>query len=645
MSDASDSGSGGSPTADVSGVGTAIPSEPVASEVSRRFDWQECGKLETIPVDELVDSMFTPDGKRLVALFSDGSVLTFDLSTDSPLAPGRLRPAGDQPVSAIAVSPDGTLLAEVSDSILLRRMSDGSVAREFEPADPECWGTHVVFSSSGDRFAVYGGESEGCVFQVSDGNLLLRLLPNLGSAAFHGRVILATGCDDNDQYFCAFNAGDGLALRTMGIEAMAVSRISRPVISPAGDSIATAAVLRPRPDDDIEDVWAIWNTTDGSLRFSIADPNANSSDYGDPLFSQTGEFVLLGNGVYRSDDGRRVHESVVETPGTLLAHPKTLSLSPDGSLIATSELSVLDVETGKVVRMLRRHATHSELFPDVSPAIKDLDISAGGDLLVTSAIDVLGWRLATDFEASQTLWASLPPDAAVRVSEDGHFAALSGALFPWLTGVTRTVLDMQTSRVLWQDSSDVLENAAPCLGTEFAFSPDSRLIAGKGAGTTLDVYDTEGFSLVTRLPTGSCAQGVQFSADGAWLHTPDASFETGTWPPPVQREFWQQDSEPEHVYLELSPTGSKLVTSCADGCRSALDEAPLPELDTEGQHPRHPRFSTDGHWIVSGGTLLHVPSGDVRIYNEDVSEALFTPGGDIIAGDRDANILRYCRHE
>ena len=66
----------------------------------------------------------------------------------------------------------------------------------------------------------------------------------------------------------------------------------------------------------------------------------------------------------------------------------------------------------------------------------------------------------------------------------------------------------------------------------------------------------------------------------------------------------------------------------------------LPEL----QAP-HPSFSPEGSWIVAGGTLLHLPSGDVRKLDPDLATttALFTPEGDISAGSADNVLTRYCR--
>jgi hypothetical protein len=57
-----------------------------------------------------------------------------------------------------------------------------------------------------------------------------------------------------------------------------------------------------------------------------------------------------------------------------------------------------------------------------------------------------------------------------------------------------------------------------------------------------------------------------------------------------------------------------------------------------------PRFSDEGHWVVGGATLIHLPTGTVRSYFPGAQVAIFAPNGDIIAGDEKGNITRYCRH-
>jgi hypothetical protein len=55
------------------------------------------------------------------------------------------------------------------------------------------------------------------------------------------------------------------------------------------------------------------------------------------------------------------------------------------------------------------------------------------------------------------------------------------------------------------------------------------------------------------------------------------------------------------------------------------------------------RYSPEGHWLISGGRALHVPSGSSVEVAPDARVATFTPSGDIIAGMSDGTLVRYCR--
>jgi hypothetical protein len=64
----------------------------------------------------------------------------------------------------------------------------------------------------------------------------------------------------------------------------------------------------------------------------------------------------------------------------------------------------------------------------------------------------------------------------------------------------------------------------------------------------------------------------------------------------------------------------------------------LPELSA-----RRASFSSEGHWLVSGATALHLPSGDTVTIEPHAQLASFMPNGDIAALLADNSIARYCR--
>jgi hypothetical protein len=58
---------------------------------------------------------------------------------------------------------------------------------------------------------------------------------------------------------------------------------------------------------------------------------------------------------------------------------------------------------------------------------------------------------------------------------------------------------------------------------------------------------------------------------------------------------------------------------------------------------RHLSISAEGHWFALGSQLRHEPSGEVRPFDDQATEAVFAPNGDIIAGELDASLVRFCR--
>lgn len=103
--------------------------------------------------------------------------------------------------------------------------------------------------------------------------------------------------------------------------------------------------------------------------------------------------------------------------------------------------------------------------------------------------------------------------------------------------------------------------------------------------------------------------------------------------------------------MDFGPDCRELVrTLCADaeiegGCRSARYDAATGE--SLGDLPQltgyRARYSPEGQWLVSSGHLLHVPSGTSIEYSKLASAAVFLPNGDLISGENDGALVRYCR--
>jgi hypothetical protein len=92
---------------------------------------------------------------------------------------------------------------------------------------------------------------------------------------------------------------------------------------------------------------------------------------------------------------------------------------------------------------------------------------------------------------------------------------------------------------------------------------------------------------------------------------------------------------------------SLLLTSCTrydEQCTHALYDLngtlirKLPELTGV-----RAVFSREGHWIVSGNALLHVPTNELRSFEQKARLSTFAPNGDIVSVLSDNTLARYCR--
>jgi hypothetical protein len=255
--------------------------------------------------------------------------------------------------------------------------------------------------------------------------------------------------------------------------------------------------------------------------------------------------------------------------------------------------------------------------------IWSLAISEDGSLLLSNIAGlVVGWRVGEPFEASQPLWTtSTEGGINVALSPDGRFGTVSGDL--------RHVFDTTTGDTIFTGFTGGPGSNVVCIGSEFNFSPDGRLLAGKLWSPVVDVFETETFSLVGQFKTTGCAQGIAFSADSKRIVAPDGSASVERLLPSVMPGAVLDSSHQRWTSLTRAPDGAFVEMTC-----------PLNSCKGRWIH-----VSDEGHWHLRAGTLSHVPSGEQRVFDSLAMEAVFAPNGDIIAGEDDASLVRFCRSE
>lgn len=268
--------------------------------------------------------------------------------------------------------------------------------------------------------------------------------------------------------------------------------------------------------------------------------------------------------------------------------------------------------------------------------ILSLAISRDGSLLVSNAFRVIGWRVSEQLGESTPLWSTGGEGAFnVALSPDGRLGTVSGDV--------RLIFDTTNGETLRVDDSSDLDPAwwgSPCIGSELNFSPDGRLLAGKHYTSRVDVIETEHLSVVGSFTTRGCEQGIAFDEQSTLALAPDGGAVLTDFTSVAPPSASQAEDEDEYwVTLTRAPDGAILKTSCITEAGCATDD-----LRWQGTG-YHLQVSAEGHWWSFGNELRHRPSGEARSLGESVSATVFAPNGDIIAGDGEGALIRFCRSD
>lgn len=360
-----------------------------------------------------------------------------------------------------------------------------------------------------------------------------------------------------------------------------------------------------------------------------------------PLLAGLGLGATLGCGTFE-----RSGEPPAESPAEEAMPEVDPSVSsafiwePCGTIPGVPEVARVDPAPGPVLGHAIRGAPYE---------ITSLSITPDGTRLASNGAEVLLWDIAEPFENSTPTWLTggRPEHPIVDLSPDGQTVAISGD--------GRRLVD--ASGTFIAAASEQLPVAGQfCSWPELRFSPDGRWLAGTGWDEQIDIFDATDFTPVLSVFAG-CGMRLAFSPKGDFLVTSDqARLRAGDWQPtadPIGRApacAGFESCTPLRKSVTVSPNGSAILTS--DRCPDRDDEETYctllheqgATLDLPALSAPFPDFSAEGHWIVSGGVLLHLPSGQTRVFDANAVVALFAPNGDIIAADAAFGLTRYCRH-
>lgn len=516
---------------------------------------------------------FSADGRLLASFDIFGRARVWEVST------GRLALAVEPETplaraSTLALSPDGRLLALVSQDAQAVRLWDVTAARQLALVRHEGAITGAVFTPEG--LLITASEDQTVrVWEVTSGRERARLHHDAAVKSLalspDGRWLATTRRGGRSALLWNLETGREAARLPQGGEVNTVAWNLR------GDRLATASA------DGTACTWGLPSVTNSRLSTWGRYTGLAFSPNGEVLFTATEAEPVQAWDV---SSGRELPR-LTQVGGT-----HHLALSPDGTWLAAahgSRVSVWEARSGRALAHMEHEGfIHALAFSPEGPwiasasqdgavlvweattgqvrmrgphpsAVRAVAFSPDGHRLATGSEDRTAriWEVATGREL--TRWehpaTSLRGTASkvdfVQFSPDGHTLAT-------------TTLDAVAR--LWDTRSEreLLRVQAPEFIRALAFSPDSRTLAIASGESVARLWSVATGQELSHIATEEDVSFLQYSADGSALMTSSAAGTIRLWEPSSGRELarLQEETSPETVLL--SPDGRYVATARED---------------------------------------------------------------------------------